>query len=128
MKEVIIVAGVDKHIVGGLRRRLREHGYSSMPCKSVEEIIEELKLLPTCGASVSLVVIELEILRDTINELIVQLSKCAPDVPFVSFDEGNAQTDLVEVFERICIYRTQFRPEQNPGLSNVLKETGVGIS
>ena len=125
--EIIIVAGENKFEVGWLRRCLREQGYSSIPCKTVKGIIEELNILPTCGAPVSLVVIEPEILRDISDDLVAQLSECALDVPFLLFYEIDVQADLMEVFEQICAYRIQFRPEENQ-LANVLKEAGVEIT
>ena len=128
MKEIIIVAGKSKVDVCWLRRCLREKGYDSIPCKSAEQIIEEMDILPTCDATVPLVIIEPEILRDVNDYLIAGLSDYALDVPFLLSNEEEAQADLAEIFERICEYRTVFKHEQNPELADVLRESGVGVA
>ena len=127
MKEIIIVAGDNKLNVGSLRRCLRKQGYSSIPCKTVESIIEELNILPTADACVSLVVIEPEMLRDINDCLVVQLSECALDVPFIFSDLIDVSDDLMETFEQICTCRAKFIPQQNP-LADVLKEAGVKVT
>jgi len=128
MKEIIIVAGKDKFEVGCLRRCLREKGYNSIPCKSVEQIIEEMKILPTCDATVPLVVIEPEILSDIGDDLIVGLSDFALDVPFLLGNDEEVRADLAETFDKICEYRTVFRERQNPELADVLRQRGVEIT
>ena len=127
MKEIIIVAGKDKADVCWVRHCLREKDYNSIPCKTAEQIVEEMEILPTCGASVSLVIIDPEILRDINDDLITKLSDYALDVPILLLDETNVPDDLAEIFEKICEYRTGFRQEQNPELADVLKETGVEV-
>lgn len=127
MKEIIIVAGENKVDVGWLRRRLRQQGYNSIPCKTARAIIEELNVLPTCGVQVSLVVIKPGILRDISDGLVARLSECMLDVPFILLHGMDASDDLVETFKQICICRTKFTPQQNP-LADVLREAGVEMT
>lgn len=128
MKEITIVAGKTKSDVCWLRRCLREKGYDSIPCKSAEQIIEEMEILPTCGATVLLVIIEPGILRDISDDVIAGLSVFALDVPFLLSNEQEAQADLAEVFDRICEYRIVFEQEQSPELAGVLRESGVEVT
>ena len=128
MKEIIIVAGKSKADVCWVRHCLREHGYDSIPCKSAEQIIEEIEVLPTCDASVPLMIIEPQILRDVDHDLLAKLSGCSLAVPILLFNETDVSYDLAEVFEKICEYRMRFRPEQNPSLANVLTDAGVEVS
>ncbi|MHC4638530.1 MAG: hypothetical protein ACYTBP_08310 [Planctomycetota bacterium] len=128
MKEIIIVAGITKGDVCWLRHCLREKGYNSIPCRSAEQIIEEMKILPTCDATVPLVIIEAEILRGISNDLIARLTDFALDVPFLLCKEGEVPADLAELFDKICEYRTEFKHQQNPELADVLSESGVGVS
>jgi hypothetical protein len=127
MEEIIIVAGEDKARVGRLRRSLREHGYHSIPCRSAEQIVDEMRILGTCDACVPLVVIDANVLRNVNDVLVRRLEDCAPHVPILLAGEPGEPDDLTEVFERICEYRTQFRREQNPTLADVLESTGVRI-
>ena len=127
MKEIIIVAGKSKGDVCGLRHCLKEKDYNSIPCKSAEQIIEEMEILPTCDATVPLVIIDPEILRDIGDAVIARLSDFALDVPFLLANE-EVQADLAEIFERICEYRTVFKQEQNPELADVLRESGVEVT
>jgi len=127
MKEIIIVAGKSKDDVCRVRHCLREKGYNSIPCKSAEQLIEEMEILPTCDATVPLVIIEPEILSDLSADLITGLSDFALDVPFLLTNE-EIQADLAEIFEKICEYRTQFRQEQNLELADVLRESGVEVA
>ena len=83
MKEIIVVAGKSISDVCWLRRCLRINGYHSIPCNSAEKIIEELEILPTCGAKVSLVIIEPDILSNISNDLLTRLTDFALEVPFV---------------------------------------------
>ena len=126
MKEIIIVAGKIKSDVCWLRHCLREKGYNSIPCNSAEQIIKEMEILPTCDATVPLVVIKPEILVGISDDVIVKLSDFALDVPFHLSNE-EVQADLAEIFERICEYRTVFKQEQNPELAGVLRESGVEV-
>ena len=128
MKEIIIVAGKTKADVCCLRHCLKEKGYNSIPCKSAEQIIEEMEILPTCDATVPLVIIEPEILRDVNKDLIARLSDFSLDVPFLLCNEEEVQADLAGIFERICEYRTVFKQEQNPELADVLRERGVEVT
>ncbi len=128
MKEIIIVAGKSKGDVCWLRHGLREKGYNSIPCKSAEQIIEEMEILPTCDATVPLVIIEPEILSDISDDLIARLSDFALDVPFLLWNEEEVQADLAQIFDKICEYRTRFRTEQNPELAEVLQNNGVGVT
>ncbi|MBW8038588.1 MAG: hypothetical protein FVQ85_01160 [Planctomycetes bacterium] len=128
MKEIIIVAGKTKGDVCWLRHCLREKGYNSIPCKSAEQIIEEMEIFSTCDATVPLVIIEPEILSDISDDLIARLSDFALDIPFLLCNEEEVQADLAEIFDKICEYRTQFRTEQNPELAEVLKNNGVEVT
>ncbi len=128
MKEIIIVAGKSKGDVCWLRHCLREKGYNSIPCKSAEQIIEEMEILPTCDATVPLVIIEPEILSHISDDLIARLSDLALDVPFLLCNEEEVQADLAEIFDKICEYRTVFKQEQNPELADVLKDAGVEVT
>ena len=128
MKEIIIVAGKSKGDVCRLRHCLRENGYNSIPSKSAEQIIEEMEVLPTCDATVPLVIIEPEILSDISDDLIARLSDFALDVPFLLCNEEEVQADLAAIFDKICEYRTVFKQEQNPELADVLKDAGVEVT
>ncbi len=128
MKEIIIVAGKSKGDVCRLRHCLREKGYNSIPCKSAEQIIEEMEILPTCDATVPLVIIEPEILSEFSDDLIARLSDFALDVPFLLCNEEEVQADLAAIFDKICEYRTVFKQEQNPELADVLKDAGVEVT
>ena len=83
MKEIIVVAGKSISDVCWLRHCLRVNGYDSIPCDSVEQIIEELEILPTCGATVPLVIIEPDILSNISDDLLAKLTDFAFDAPFV---------------------------------------------
>ena len=128
MKEIIIVAGKSKSDICWLRHCLRVNGYSSIPCKSVEQIIEELEILPTCGVTVSLVIIEPEILSDIGDDLVAKLTDLALDVSFLLSRGGIVEADWAETFEKICEYRTQFKHEHNPKLAEALMETDVEVA
>ena len=123
MKEIIIVAGENRSNVTRLRHCLRDENYSSILCETVEEIIEELGILPTCSVYVPLVLIESEILKNISDELINRLSECAPEVPFILLGEQNSP----ETFEQICAHRSKFEWEGNL-LANVLEGTGVELT
>lgn len=127
MKEIIIVAGKTKGNVCWLRHCLREKGYNSIPCKSAGQIVEEMEILPTCDATVPLVVIGPEILVGISDDVIARLSDFALDVPFLLANE-EVRADLAEIFNKICEYRTVFKPEQNPELADILKDSGVEIA
>ncbi len=128
MKAIIIVAGKSKGGVCRLRHCLREKGYNSIPSKSAEQLIEEMEVLPTCDATVPLVIIDPEILSDISDDLIARLSDFALDVPFLLCNEEEVQADLAEIFDKICEYRTAFKQEQNPELADVLKDAGVEVT
>ncbi len=119
MKEMIVVAGSSKVGVCRLRRCLRECGYSSIPCKTVEKLIEELEVLPTCDVSVPLVIIEPDILKSLSDDLIAWLSDFSLDVPFLLACEEELQAELAEIFEKICEYRAGFIAEQNGELTKI---------
>lgn len=123
MKEMIIVAGENRFDVAWLIRCLRDEGYSSISCETAEEVIEELGTLPTCGVFVPLVVIEPTILKNISNDVVNQLSECAPEVPFILLDEENSP----EAFELICANRAKFEWEGNP-LAKTLEEAGVAVT
>ena len=127
MKETIIVAGKNKVDVCRLRHCLKENGYDSIPCGSAEQIVEEMEILPTCDAGVTLVVIGPEIMEIIGDDLISRLSNFALDVPFLLSGGKKTQADLIEIFEKICEYRTQFRQEQNPELAKALMDSGVEV-
>lgn len=128
MNEIIIVAGKTKSSVCRLRHCLWEKGYNSIPCKSAEQIIEEMEILPTCDAKVPLVIIESEILSEFSDDLIARLSDFALDVPFLLCNEEEVQADLAAIFDKICEYRTVFKHQQNPELADVLKDAGVEVT
>jgi len=128
MNEIIIVAGKTKAGVCRLRHRLWEKGYNSIPCKSAEQIIEEMEILPTCDAMVPLAIIEPEILSEFSDDLIARLSDFALDVPFLLCNAEEAQADLAEIFDKICECRTVFKVEQNPELADVLIDAGVVVT
>ena len=127
MKEVIIVAGENRFEIERLRDCLKEEGYSSIACETVEEIIEELGIMPICSVHVPLVVIEPVILEDISDDLVDRLSECALDVPFTLLAGTDLSTDVTEKFELICAHRAQFKLESNR-LTNILKEAGVAIT
>ena len=128
MKEIIIVAGRDKVDVCWVRHCLKEHGYNSLPCKSVEQILEELEVLPTCGAQVPLVIIEPRILSDIDRELIDKLSDCCLDVPILPLgNEIDACDEPGDVYEQLCEHRTRFTRRQNPELADILERAGVAV-
>lgn len=128
MKEIIIVAGKTKGDVCRLRHCLKEKGYSSIPCKSAEQILEELKILPTCDAKVSLMIIEPEILRNISDDSIARLNDFPLDIPFLLVSKQEVQVELAEIFNRICEYRTVFKQEQNPELTSVLTKSGIKVT
>lgn len=119
MKEMIIVAGKNSLDVVWLRQHLKDEGYSSVPCETAEEIIEELNILPGCGVRVSLVVIDSDTLKKINDDLVTRLSNCAPEVPFITLSEPS----LPETFERICVRRAKFERDGNP-LARLLEEAG----
>lgn len=89
MKEVIIIAGKNKFEVGWVRCCLKVQGYHSILCKTLKELIKELKILPVCSVHVSLVIIDSSMWENINNDLITEISECAPDVPFVLLDKNN---------------------------------------
>jgi len=123
MKEIIIIAGENKFNVAWLRSCLRDESYSSISCETVEEIIEELKTLPTCGVYVPLVLIEPEILKNISDEVLNRLRECAPEFPFILLDEEN----VPETNGWICLKRAKFEWEGNP-LTKVLEGAGVELT
>ena len=123
MKEIIIIAGENTFNVAWLKHCLQDGHYNSILCETVEEIIEELETLPTCGVHVPLVIIESEILKNISDELINRLRGCAPEVPFTLLDEEN----LPETNERICANRAKFEWEGNP-LTKVLEGAGIELT
>jgi len=123
MKEMIIVAGENTFNVAWLKHCLKDGHYSSIVCETVEEIIEELETLPTCGVHVPLVIIESEILKNISDELINRLRECKPEVPFILLDEEN----LPETNELICANRAKFEWDGNP-LTKVLEGAGVELT
>ncbi len=127
MEEIIIVAGEDKARIGRLRRCLREHGYHSIPCRSAEQVVDEIRILGTCDACVPLVVLHPNVLRDADDVLVRRLGDCAPHVPILLAGELSESDNLFDVYERVCEYRTRFRREQNPTLAGVLEEAGVEV-
>lgn len=126
-RQVIIIADKNKLRAGELRPCMGQQELSLVPCETAEEIIELLDLLPLCGARVSLVVIEPEILKDATEDLVTTLSKCAPDVPFTLLPDVDLTADVAEKFEQICSHRGQLKPDEN-WLTDVLKKVGVEIA
>jgi len=128
MNEIIIVAGKTKGGVCRLRHCLWEKGYNSIPCKSAEQIIEEMEIFPTCDATVPMVIIEPEILSEFSDDLIARLSDFALDVPFLLSNQEEVQADLAETFDKICEYRAVFKHQQNPELADILIDAGVVVT
>lgn len=126
MKEMIITAGRNKAEICWLRYYLRNYGYKSISCNSAEELTRELEILCSCDVE-ALVVVEAGILKDISDDLIGQLGKCAPEIPFLLFEEPSLKADLAETFENICEHRKEFRAEQNSELASVFRETGVKV-
>lgn len=124
MKEMIVVAGENRFDVAWLIRCLRDEGYSSIPCETMEEVVEELNTLPNCGVNVPLVVIQPKILRNISEDVVNRLSECAPDVPFILLDQENSPP---EAFEQICANRVKFEWEGNP-LAKTLEVAGVEVT
>ncbi|HEC02485.1 MAG TPA: hypothetical protein ENI81_03015 [Phycisphaerales bacterium] len=120
MKEMVVVAGKNSLEVAWMRQCLKDEGYGSVPCETAEGIIEELNILPGCAVHVLLVVIEPEILKGINDDIISRLSKCTPEVPFVSIGEPCSP----ETFERICVDRARFDWDDNP-LAHVLEQAGI---
>jgi len=127
MKEVILVAGENKLDIGWLRRCLREQGYESIPCKTPEALIEELKILPTCGASVPLAVIQPAMLDGAPRELLARLSRCTPHVPFIALAGQDSSLPITRAFQQVCSGRVPFDAKENP-LAEVLSEAGVQLT
>lgn len=123
MKEMVIVAGENKFDLSWLRNCLRDEGYSSIPCETAEEVIEELEALPNCGVFVPVVVIGQTVFENVDDDVINQLSECVPDVPFVLLERESSS----DVFERICANRAKFEWEGNP-LARTLEGAGVEVS
>lgn len=125
MEELITIAGKNKLEVGWLRKCLRENGYHSIPCRTAKQLAQELNILPSCDACVSLALIDPQIFEDIDEDLILHLSECAIDVPFLLFNDLNAEPELIEIFDTLCKYRSKFAQQQNPKLAQLLKENGV---
>lgn len=123
MKEMVIVAGENKFDLSWLRNCLRDEGYSSIPCETAEDVVEELGTLPDYGVFVPVVVIEPIMLKNLSEDVISQLSECAPDVPFVLLDHDSSS----DLFERICANRAKFEWKGNP-LAKTLEGAGVEVS
>jgi hypothetical protein len=94
----------------------------------MENVIEELEILPTCDASVPLVIIGPEIMGEAKDHVIAKLSDLALDVPFLLANQDNVPADRAKTFRKVCEYRTEFRQEQYPELANVLRESGHEVT
>lgn len=127
MKELILVAGENKVCVCQFRRCLREEGFSSIPCKSAEQLVEEMRLLPSCNTRVILVVTEAAIFKDIEDDLFYQLCTMSPEVPFVLFDEPCMSFDQLVRYDKICDLREKFRIEQYPELAKVVHISGAKL-
>jgi len=127
MEDIIIIAGQDKAGVCWLRRCLRERGYNSLPCKSAEQVIGELEILPMCDARVPLVVIDPQILSEIENEVVSRLTECSQCVPMLALSKTNGHGNAAAVFDKICEHRTRFRSDRNPVLAEILENAGVEI-
>lgn len=97
IKDVIIITVENKAEVDWLRHHLKKEGYSAILCQTIRELIAELEILPVCSASVLLVIIEAEMLINAGDDLITQLSECAPDVPFVLHKSVNTLPAVEEL-------------------------------
>lgn len=94
---IIIIARENRADVEWVGHYLKEGGYSSILCKTVKELIEELKILPGCSVRVSLVIIEPQMLIKASGDLLTKLSECAPDVSFVLLDGANVLPPVEEL-------------------------------
>ena len=97
IKDIIIIAGENKADIDWLRQHLNQEGYSVISSQTARELIAELEILPVCSMSVLLVIIEAKMLINPRDDLITQLSECAPDVPFVLYDRANILPSVEEL-------------------------------
>ncbi len=97
VRSTIIIAGENRANVESVKHYLKKEGYSSILCKTVKGLIEELKILPVCSMRVSLVIIEPQMLIKAGGDLVTELSECAPDVLFVLLDKVNALPSVEEL-------------------------------
>ena len=97
IRGITIIAGENKADIESVGHYLKEESYSSILCKTVKGLIEELKILPGCGVRVSLVIIKPQMLIKASGDLVTELSECAPDVPFVLHDGANALPSVEEL-------------------------------
>jgi len=89
MREVIVLAGKNKPDVSRLMRCLETQGYDSSLCRTVKELTAELKILPFYSARMALVILEGERLMNASDDLVADLSKCAPDIRFIVLEGTN---------------------------------------
>ena len=106
IKDIIIIAGENKADIERLKHHLKKEGYSAISCQTIRELIAELEILPVCSVSVLLVIIEAEMLINAGDDLITQLSECAPDVPFVLHDRANTLPSVEELLSGSTKYLT----------------------
>jgi len=125
--ETIMMAGVNNSEISRLSYFLAGRGYVSVLCKTVKDIIKELRTLQVCGIRVSLVMIEPAILEAINNNLVSGLSKYVLDVPFILIDVAEIPNDLMEIFEKICVHRKKLRIGENR-LANILREVGIELA
>jgi hypothetical protein len=90
MKEMIIVAGFDKLLVGSIRRLLRKKGYNSFPCCSLDSVTTELETLPSCDAPVSMVIFEPSILTHLSGQTVLKFRGCSSPACFVLAGNTNS--------------------------------------
>lgn len=127
MQEMILVAGNDKKEVCWIRHCLREKGYSSIPCKTAKQLTQEMQILPTCGVTILLVLIDDYILNEVKNNLIQKLGRLLLDVPFIPFN-GELSIHSVEKLSSICSCRKVFKQDQYPELADILIESEVELA
>lgn len=101
MKKIILIAGKDRHRVFMMRRYLRNMGYDSIPCISINKLMEELNVLPTCGFHISQVIIEPDLLPIIDTDLVNQLCNYFPEVPFVFTDSDDLDAQSQEFVQKM---------------------------
>ena len=90
MRETIIVAGRNEVNVGRVYSHLIKQGYRSIPCKTVQALTDELKVLPTWDEHVSLAIIEPEMLINVSDDLVAELLISTIGIPFIVLDSCEA--------------------------------------
>lgn len=104
IEDVILIGGENKTDL--LWYHLRKRGYNSIPCGTVQSIIEELNGLPSWGMCVSLLVIEPEMVKNSNDDLIAELIRCAQNIPFILLDEPDILSSIEDWFSEAAQHLT----------------------